>query len=80
MVTLSLVPVTGPRITPAAGQFNMLYAFGIGEVPISTSGDPSEAVLSHTLRAVGPVTRALCATRRGGVIGVRGPFCTEWGV
>ncbi len=23
------------------GQFNMLYAFGVGEVPISISGDPS---------------------------------------
>jgi NAD(P)H-flavin reductase len=58
----------------------MLYAFGIGEVPISTSGDPSEEELSHTLRAVGPVTRALCTARRGDVIGVRGPFGTEWGV
>ena len=80
MVTLSLVPVTGPPITPAAGQFNMLYAFGIGEVPISTSGGSAEAELSHTLRAVGPVTRALCAARTGDVIGVRGPFGTEWGV
>ena len=27
-------------LTYAPGQFNMLYAFGIGEVPISISGDP----------------------------------------
>ena len=25
----------------APGQFNMLYAFGAGEVPISISGDPA---------------------------------------
>ncbi|MCB0073634.1 MAG: hypothetical protein KDE20_19335, partial [Caldilineaceae bacterium] len=25
-----------------AGQFNMLYVFGIGEIPISLSGDPAE--------------------------------------
>jgi NAD(P)H-flavin reductase len=27
----------------APGQFNMLYAFGVGEVPISISGDPAQA-------------------------------------
>jgi NAD(P)H-flavin reductase len=26
----------------AAGQFNMLYVFGVGEVPISISGDPTQ--------------------------------------
>jgi NAD(P)H-flavin reductase len=80
VVTLALEPVNGSGITPAAGQFNMLYAFGIGEVPISTSGDPSGGGLSHTLRAVGPVSRALCGVRRGDVIGVRGPFGTDWGL
>ena len=36
------------------GQFNMLYAFGVGEVPISISGDPADArSLIHTIRAVG---------------------------
>jgi NAD(P)H-flavin reductase len=63
------------------GQFNMLYAFGVGEVPISISGDPARSeVVVHTIRAVGPVTRALAQLRRGSVIGVRGPFGSSWPV
>ena len=42
------------------GQFNMLYVFGLGEVPISMSGDPAErGQVLHTIRAVGSVTHAL---------------------
>jgi NAD(P)H-flavin reductase len=61
------------------GQFNMLYAFGAGEVPVSISGDPGRPrKLVHTIRAVGPVTRALGRLRAGGVVGVRGPFGQPW--
>jgi NAD(P)H-flavin reductase len=65
------------------GQFNMLYAFGVGEIPISFSGDPSGALarsgeLVHTVRAVGAVSRALCALKRGACVGVRGPFGSAW--
>jgi NAD(P)H-flavin reductase len=74
--TLALAPVRGEQLEVAPGQFTMLYAFGIGEVPISVSGPP----LAQTIRAVGPVTRALCAARPGSVIGVRGPFGTSWPV
>jgi NAD(P)H-flavin reductase len=74
--TLELAPVRGDPPTVAPGQFTMLYAFGVGEVPISVSGSP----LVQTIRAVGPVTRALCASRPGTVIGVRGPFGTSWPV
>ncbi|MCG8423473.1 MAG: FAD/NAD(P)-binding protein [Proteobacteria bacterium] len=79
-VTFDLVPADGGTIAGfAPGQFNMLYAFGIGEVPISISGDPANPeVLIHTLRAVGAVTRALCDARRGDIVGVRGPFGTAW--
>jgi NAD(P)H-flavin reductase len=56
----------------------MLYAFGVGEIPVSISGDPD--VLVHTLRSVGPVSAALCAARRGDVLGVRGPYGTAWPV
>lgn len=67
------------RVRPRAGQFDMLYAFGIGEVPISTSGDhDGDGPLTHTIRAVGAVTQALCALEPGAVVGVRGPFGTEW--
>ena len=63
------------------GQFNMLYAHGIGEVPISISGDPAHpGELVHTVRAVGSVTRPLCALKRGDELGVRGPFGTSWPV
>ena len=37
--TLELEPVAGERLRIEPGQFTMLYAFGIGEVPISVSGD-----------------------------------------
>lgn len=61
------------------GQFNMLYVFGIGEVPISISGDPNAGgPLVHTIRAVGPVTRAMARLNPGAVIGVRGPFGSAW--
>jgi len=63
------------------GQFNMLYAFGIGEVPISISGDPAITDrIVHTIRAVGPVSRALARARRKDRIGVRGPFGSSWPV
>ncbi|HET7855172.1 MAG TPA: FAD/NAD(P)-binding protein [Gaiellaceae bacterium] len=61
------------------GQFTMLYAFGAGEVPISISGDPARPeTLVHTVRAVGPTTRALCEERRGRSLLVRGPFGSRW--
>ena len=76
--TLVLEPLGAP-VLPAAGQFNMLYAFGVGEVPISTGADPALAgPLVHTIRAVGAVSEALCASEPGAVIGVRGPFGTSW--
>ena len=34
-VTLDLAPVSGPRPSFEPGQFNMLYAFGVGEAAIS---------------------------------------------
>jgi len=63
----------------APGQFNMLTAFGIGEVPISVSGDPRvHAPLLHTIRAVGPVSSALINLDAGDTVGLRGPFGTGW--
>jgi NAD(P)H-flavin reductase len=63
------------------GQFNMLYVFGVGEVPVSISGDPARPeVLVHTIRAVGATTRALQRLRKGDSVGVRGPFGSSWPV
>ena len=65
----------------AAGQFNMLYVFGVGEVPISISGNPTQPnVLIHTTREVGVVTRAMRQLSAGDVLGVRGPFGSHWPV
>ena len=77
--TLELEPVTGPPREVAPGQFTMLYPFGIGEVPISVSGDTT-GPLVHTVRTVGPVSAAICQSRRGAVLGVRGPFGNSWPV
>jgi NAD(P)H-flavin reductase len=61
------------------GQFNMLYVFGVGEAPISMSGDPTASRrLWHTIRAVGRVSAALTNLRPGDAVGLRGPFGTGW--
>lgn len=63
------------------GQFNMLYAFGVGEVAISIAGDPARTdTITHTIRAVGPVSTALTRLRPGERIGLRGPFGSDWPV
>ena len=79
--TLELEAPEQRALSFAPGQFNMLYAFGAGEVPISISGDPAQPqVLTHTTRAVGAVTRAITASKRGDMLGVRGPFGSSWPV
>jgi len=61
------------------GQFNMVYVHGVGEIPISISGDPTNPhVLVHTTRAVGTVTKAMDKLRRGDILGIRGPYGTTW--
>ncbi len=61
------------------GQFSMLWAFGVGEVPISISGDPADAGrLTYTIRDVGATTHAIVTRRAGDGIGVRGPFGVGW--
>jgi NAD(P)H-flavin reductase len=78
--TLELVTPNGGQ-PPAwrPGQFMMLYVFGEGEIPISISGDPGQHdALHHTVRAVGPVSRAIFKSKAGSVIGVRGPYGSVW--
>jgi NAD(P)H-flavin reductase len=78
--TLTLRPVGEPIPAHQPGQFTMLYAFGVGEIPISISGWPGSDDLVHTIRAVGAVSRALTSAEPGQLIGVRGPYGTDWGV
>ncbi len=78
--TLELEPEEGVEFPPfASGQFNMLYVFGVGEIPISISGDPARRrPLVHTTRAVGTVSKAMRELKPDDVIGVRGPFGSHW--
>lgn len=61
------------------GEFTMLYVYGVGDVPISISGDPARTdVLTFTIRAAGKVTEALGRLRPGDWVGVRGPYGRGW--
>jgi NAD(P)H-flavin reductase len=63
----------------AAGQFNMVYLFGVGEVAISIVSDPDEPEsLDHTIRAVGRVTKAIAQLQPGDELGIRGPYGRGW--
>jgi len=65
------------------GQFNMLYVYGLGEVPISLSNIPTikngQTIIQHTVRVVGAVTRAIVSRLEiGSFVGVRGPYGNGW--
>jgi sulfhydrogenase subunit gamma (sulfur reductase) len=63
----------------APGQFNMVYLFGVGEVPISIVSDPEDDhLLDHTIRAVGRVTEGLSRLSEGARVGIRGPYGRGW--
>jgi NAD(P)H-flavin reductase len=80
--TIALAPQnSGEAFRFLPGQFNMLYVFGTGEVPISISSDPQDsASFQHTTRMVGAVTRGMGRLKKGDVVGVRGPYGTHWPV
>jgi len=75
--TVSIDIDDGMAVEP--GQFNMLYAFGKGEVPISVSAR-GHGRITHTTRNVGLVTAALTSAAPGTMIGLRGPFGHGWPV
>lgn len=77
-VTLTLAPVDAALPEARPGQFFMLWAFGVGEVPISLGMNAADGTIEETIRAVGAVTEALVATPVDGVVGVRGPFGNAW--
>jgi NAD(P)H-flavin reductase len=78
--TLVLRPRAAVSPAPfAAGQFNMVYRFGVGEAAISISGDPTRAGrLVHTIRSAGKVSAALARSVPGETLGVRGPYGAGW--
>jgi NAD(P)H-flavin reductase len=66
-----------PRFRP--GQFTMLYVFGVGEIPVSISGDAADPTyLVQTIRSVGAVSEAVTQLKPGDLIGLRGPFGSAW--
>ena len=78
--TINLSPKDDtPSISFEPGQFNMLYVYGTGEIPVSVSGNPAELnTVSHTIRSVGAVTRAIGKLKKGDIVGIRGPFGSKW--
>lgn len=61
------------------GQFNMVYLYGVGEVAISIVSDPDDAnMISHTIRAVGRVTKGMARLKAGDHLGIRGPYGRGW--
>jgi len=71
-------PAIQENFTFSPGQFNMLYLYGVGEVPISIVSDPQEMYYDHTIRTVGHVTQGLEKLQRGDQLGVRGPYGRGW--
>jgi NAD(P)H-flavin reductase len=80
--SLLLEPQNGAALESyEPGQFSMLWSFGVGEIPISMSGDAADARrLVYTIRSVGQASRALITASPGDSVGVRGPFGTSWPV
>jgi NAD(P)H-flavin reductase len=80
--TLTLHPQNGDHGNSfQPGQFSMLWVFGVGELPISISGDPGhQDRLVYTVRSVGKATTALVSQKVGSGVGVRGPFGNGWPV
>ena len=78
--TLTVEPDVGKCDTSfTPGQFSMLWVFGVGELPISISGDPAKHnQLVYTVRSVGQATHALVSQPVGNGIGVRGPLGIGW--
>lgn len=79
VASITIVPIDGTAPAFSPGQFHMLYAYGVGEAAISISSEVGAGeALVHTIRAVGPVSGALCRLRPGDMVGVRGPFGSGW--
>lgn len=57
------------------GKFMMVSVFGFGEMPISISSSPYKTdSMKFTVVNVGNVTNAMHRLKKGGIIGLRGPF------
>ena len=79
--TIKLKLNDGVKYAFSPGQFNMLYLYGVGEIPISIVSDPVDNhVIGHTIRVVGRVTQGMSKLNVGDQLGLRGPFGRGWPV
>lgn len=79
IVTIGIEPLQDAIAPYKSGQFNMLTAYKVGEIAISISSEPGHRMgMIHTIRDVGAVSHALVSLNVGDIIGVRGPFGTDW--
>jgi anaerobic sulfite reductase subunit B len=78
VVTLTLDPLSESLVPALPGQFVMVWAFGVGEIPVSVSGVDDNGRFALTVRAVGAVSSAVVAARPGDTLGARGPYGTAW--
>ena len=75
--SFTLLPDDGSEVVFEPGQFNMIYVFGIGEIPISISGG-NEDNFHHTVRDIGLISKALANLKPGMKVGMRGPYGSAW--
>jgi NAD(P)H-flavin reductase len=78
VVTLTVEPVGDELVAIRPGQFVMVWAFGVGEIPVSVSGIADGGRVALTVRGVGAVSDAIVAARPGELLGLRGPYGTAW--
>lgn len=80
ITTLNMEPDGNEAIEPLRpGQFSMIYAFGVGEIPISVSSIlKKRPQIIHTVQNVGEVSKNICKANVGDVFGIRGPFGPPW--
>ncbi len=78
VVTLKVEPVGGALGAIRPGQFVMVWAFGVGEIPVSVSDVADGGAVALTVRGVGAVSDAIVAARLGDLLGLRGPYGTAW--
>jgi sulfhydrogenase subunit gamma (sulfur reductase) len=65
----------GQSLDHEPGQFVMVSAFGIGEIPLSVCSSPTDrGAFQLCVRKVGKVTDAMHRLEAGDEIGIRGPY------
>jgi len=60
----------------APGQFAMIWAPGVGEVPMSLSFMDGKDTCGFTVKSIGMTTKELCNKKKNDNIGIRGPYGT----